>query len=83
MELENFEIALELKKVTEYKALYSIGQDLVEALRRITQRNYILCKTVNDYEILRNKTQNAFYIFNLFQYLSQALDYIIDLLIVH
>jgi hypothetical protein len=82
MGLENFEIALELKKVTEYKALYSVGQGLVEALRRTTQRNYTLCKAADDYDVPRNKARNAFRIYNVFQYWPQALDFMIDLPIV-
>src|SRR3954471_23829194 len=81
--MENYDIALEQKKVTEYKALFVIGQGLVEAIGATTQRNYTLCKAADDHSVPRNKARTAFQVYNIFQHWPQALDFMTKMPITH
>ena len=83
MALENYDIALEQKKVTEYKALFVIGQGLIEAMGATAQRNYTLCKATDDNDVPRNKARIAFRVYNVFQHWPQALDFMTKMPITH
>jgi hypothetical protein len=76
---ENLDLALDQKKVIEYKALYAIGQGLTEAMAITDQRNYTLCKAADDHSVTRNRARIAFRIYNIFHDWPAALDFMTNL----